>query len=66
MRVSSIRLNTALILAVAVTALMIPAWSTGSAHWWSPPRLTLNWVLSWPAWYLVLMARKPGRVEAAV
>jgi hypothetical protein len=66
MRVSRIRLNTALILAVAVTALMIPAWSAGSAHWWSPPRLTLNWVLSWPAWYLVLMARKPGRVEAAV
>lgn len=60
MRVSRIRLNTALILAVAVTALMIPAGSVQNPHWWSIPRLTLNWVLSLPAWYLVFMSRKPA------
>jgi hypothetical protein len=58
MRAPRMRLNTALILALAVTALMIPAWSTGSPHWWSPPRLSLNWVLGWPAWYLVAAAKK--------
>jgi hypothetical protein len=58
-RVMKMRLNSALILAVAVTALMIPVWSAGTAHWWITPRLTLNWVLSLPAWYLVAMAQKP-------
>jgi hypothetical protein len=60
MRISRIRLNTALILALAVTALMIPAWSVQNPHWWSAPRLTLNWILSFPAWYLVFTSRKPA------
>jgi hypothetical protein len=59
MRISRIRLNTALILALAVTALMIPSWSTQNPHWWSVPRLTLNCILSLPAWYLVLTSRRP-------
>lgn len=57
--VSKIRLNSALILAVLITTLMIPAWDAGTVRWWSPPRLTLNWMLSWPAWYLVATAKKP-------
>jgi hypothetical protein len=58
-RISKIKLNSALILAVVVTALMIPPWSAETVHWWSTPRLTLNWMLSWPAWYLVATAQKP-------
>jgi hypothetical protein len=64
MRISRISLNTALILALAVTALMIPAWSVQNPRWWSIPRLTLYWLLSLPAWYLVFMSRKPA--EATV
>jgi hypothetical protein len=52
-------MSSALILAVLVTTLMIPAWSP-TAHWWSSPRVSLNWVLSWPAWYLVATAQKPA------
>jgi hypothetical protein len=59
MRTSKVKLNTALILALAVTALMIPAWSIGSEYWWNQPKLTLDGLLSLPAWYLVLTARKP-------
>ncbi|HEY1424729.1 MAG TPA: hypothetical protein VGF20_14845 [Candidatus Acidoferrum sp.] len=63
-RLSKMKLNSALILALAVTALMIPVWSVGTAHWWSTPTLTLNWVLSLPAWYLVATAQKPIGLKA--
>ena len=46
-----IKLKPAIAVAVAVTALTIPTWSTKGA--WIP-----NWALSWPAWYLVAAARK--------
>lgn len=65
MRILQMRLYSALILAGVVTTLMIPAWSTGTVHWWSTPRLSLNWVLSWPSWYLVWMARKPEGARTA-
>jgi hypothetical protein len=57
LRISSIKFSTAIVLAVAVTLLMIPHWSSAQ-HWWTAPRWTLNWLLIWPAWYLVMMARK--------
>jgi hypothetical protein len=61
---ASLRMGTALAIAVAVTVLMIPAWyavgqSGGGLHSW-----VVSSVLTWPAWYLVAMARKPVRVEA--
>jgi hypothetical protein len=51
-RITRIKLSSAIVLAVAVTALTIPTWSSKGP--WIP-----NWVLSWPAWYLVAIARKP-------
>jgi hypothetical protein len=49
-----ISLNSAFLLAVTTTALMIFAWSS-DALW------ILNWVLIWPVWYLVATARKSGQ-----
>ncbi|WP_321476654.1 hypothetical protein [uncultured Paludibaculum sp.] len=58
LRWSQIKLRPALLLAVAVTALTIPTWSSRGP--WLP-----NWALSWPAWYLVLAARgaSPARAQ---
>jgi hypothetical protein len=56
LRISRIGLGWAMAVAIAVTVLMIPAWSTGGAHLWS-----LNWALSLPAWYLVVKAKRAGR-----
>jgi hypothetical protein len=52
LQVARIKLSSAMVLAVAVTALTVPTW--GSRGPWIP-----NWALSWPAWYLVATARKP-------
>ena len=49
LQIAQIRRRTALILAVAITLLTMPTWSTSGS--WIP-----NWALSWPAWYLVAMA----------
>jgi hypothetical protein len=49
LQISQIRLRTALILAVAITLLTSPTWSSSGS--WIP-----NWALSWPAWYLVATA----------
>jgi len=45
-----IKRSAAILLALGLTALTIPAWSSQGA--WLP-----NWALSWPAWYLVAIAR---------
>lgn len=58
LRISRIKLRWAVIVAVGVTLLMIPSWSTAGQGWWTPPRWSLNWALSLPAWYLVATARK--------
>jgi hypothetical protein len=60
LRLSRMKLSSAIVLALAVTVMMLPAWSSAGQHWWSPPRWTLNWVLCWPAWYLVATARRAG------
>jgi hypothetical protein len=52
LRLTRIKLGSAIVLAVAVTVLMISACS--SQGLW-----TLNWALIWPAWYLVATAGKP-------
>jgi hypothetical protein len=56
---SKLKLRHALLLASAVTVLMIPSWDGGRP---STPQLNLNWALCWPAWYLVANARKPFEV----
>jgi len=54
LQIARIKMSSALVLAVGVTVLTMPAWGTSGP--WIP-----NWALSWPAWYLVLTARKNGR-----
>jgi hypothetical protein len=51
LRIVHIRRVPALALAVGVTALTVPLWTSSGA--WLP-----NWALSWPAWYLVATARR--------
>jgi hypothetical protein len=51
MRTNRIKLRWAIVLAVATTMAMIPTWA-------------LNWVLVWPAWYLVATAWKTERETA--
>ena len=49
LRNSRIALRSAFLLALTMTVLMIAAWSNKAL--WVP-----NWILIWPAWYLVAMA----------
>lgn len=49
----------AMAIAVVVTLLMIPAWSGMGQRWWSLRPWVLNWILTWPAWYVVWMSRVP-------
>jgi hypothetical protein len=51
LQIARIKPGAAVALAMGVTALTIPLWSSTGA--WIP-----NWALSWPAWYLVVTARK--------
>ena len=51
MRTNRIKFRWAIILAVATTMAMIPTWA-------------FNWVLVWPAWYIVATARKTERETA--
>ncbi len=53
LQIAQIKLSSAIVLALAITALTIPTWN--SAGPWIP-----NWALSWPAWYLVATAQKPA------
>jgi hypothetical protein len=53
LRMTRIKLRSAIVLVVTVTMLTIPL---GSGGLW-----TLNWVLIWPAWYMVATARNTGR-----
>lgn len=62
MRGSTLRTSTALMLALAVTILMLPALNAGAHPWWVAPKIGRNWVLSLPAWYLVASARRSGEV----
>ncbi len=51
LQLARIKRSSAVALAIAVTALTIPTWTSGGA--WIP-----NWALSWPAWFLVATARR--------
>lgn len=50
MRIARIKLSAAIVLALGITFLTIPAWPHSGP--WIP-----NWALSWPAWYLVATAK---------
>lgn len=55
LRAVRIKVGPAIVLAIALTALMIRVW--GVAHLWSTSGWWLaNWLLIWPAWYLVVFA----------
>jgi len=56
LQIAQIKLRSALILAVAITVLTIPAWSRRGS--WIP-----NWALSWPAWYLVATSWRAPAVK---
>jgi hypothetical protein len=51
LRMTRIRLGSAMVLAVAVTMLMIPTWH-GRGAW------VFNWALIWPTWYMVATSRR--------
>jgi len=56
LQIARIKLSSALILAAAITVLTIPTWSRSGS--WLP-----NWALSWPAWYLVVMAWRSQAIK---
>jgi hypothetical protein len=62
MRGSKLRTSSALALALVVTILMIPALNAGVHSWWVVPKISLNWILSLPAWYLVASARRSREI----
>jgi hypothetical protein len=59
-----LKMAPALILALAVTILMIPALGASVHQWSVVPKIGLNWILGLPAWYLVASARRSGVVAA--
>lgn len=59
LRSSRMRLDAALVLALAVTALTLVASGSDGQHSWGVLRLDLDWALSLPAWYLVATSRRP-------
>lgn len=58
LRISGLRLPSALIVALSLTLLMIPTWSDGHWRWWSVQQWSWSWALNLPAWYLVFAAWK--------
>jgi hypothetical protein len=56
LQMARIKRSSAIVLALAVTALTIPTWTRSGA--WIP-----NWALSWPAWFLVATAGRTRRPE---
>ncbi len=59
LRSSRMRLDAALVLALAITSLTVVASGRDGQHLWSAPRLDLDWALSLPAWYLLATSRRP-------
>jgi hypothetical protein len=55
LRRARIGLGSAMVLAVAITVLMIPTWH-GKGAW------IFNYALIWPTWYMVMTARRSGEL----
>ncbi len=64
LRISRLRLSTALAAALLLTALALPPRREAGERWWSPRAWVLNSALTWPAWLLVATARRTGTPSA--
>src|SRR5579871_1253786 len=67
-RLSKIKFSHALMIAIALTLLIVPTWSSSWLQTRIPQNALLAWVLSIPAWYLVFAAwkrRRESQVEHA-
>jgi len=62
-RISKIGFSSALIIAIALTLMIVPTLSGSRLQALSPQNVLMNWALSVPAWYLVITARKPQRQQ---
>jgi hypothetical protein len=59
--IARLRLSSAIALASATTLLIVLMGNSGTQRWWTPDAWVVNGTLTWPAWYLVLAARRFGR-----
>jgi len=57
-RISRIKFSYALLIAIALTLLIVPTWSSSWLQARIPQNALLAWALSVPAWYLVFTAWK--------
>jgi hypothetical protein len=60
-RIARIKFSSALVIALALTLMIVPTWSSSWLQTLSPQNVLLNWALSIPAWYLVITAWKRER-----
>lgn len=58
LRIGRVKRASAILLAVAVTLLMIPTLHIHGEPWWNPPRWLTALTLTWPAWYLAATSTK--------
>jgi hypothetical protein len=62
-RISKIGFSSALLIAVALTLMIVPTLSSSRLQTLSPQNVIMNWALIIPAWYLVITARKHQREQ---
>jgi len=60
-RISRMKFSSALVIALALTIMIVPTWSSSRLQTLSPQNVMLNWALSLPAWYLVFTGWRRGR-----
>jgi hypothetical protein len=58
-----IRLSVALSITTALMLAMLLRWEGSAQRWWSPPWWVVDFVLSWPALFLVVRASSPPEAE---
>jgi hypothetical protein len=62
-RIARIKFSSALAIALALTLMIVPTWSSPWLQKLSPQNVLLNWALSIPAWYLAITAWKREREQ---
>ena len=60
-QISRMKFTSALLIAVALTVMIVPTWSSVRIQTLSPQNILMSWALSIPAWYLVFTAWKRRR-----
>jgi hypothetical protein len=63
LRMGRLKRVPAMLLAVAVTLLAVPALHMHGEPWWNPPRYFIAMTLTWPAWYLAVISKTPHRAK---